>query len=208
MESIQEIVRRVLRTRAARRFSVASSLRDEERLSAWAPAIALAVEREVWALSALTSRCQSPLEEIFGAALLAVDEPNHVIIPARGDRAEVVLRTGSLLAGVLSVDPQSPVGPYFADFLITLRRWRIEARVAVELDGHDFHEKTKQQVEKGKRRDRYFTLQGVTTMRFAGSELVRSPASCVEEVMQALARQVDDGVDRATDAVLRREKRR
>lgn len=49
------------------------------------------------------------------------------------------------------------------------------AAVAVELDGHDFHERTKEQASRDKKRDRSLLSKGWTTIRFTGSDVVRDP---------------------------------
>lgn len=59
-------------------------------------------------------------------------------------------------------------------------------RIAVECDGHDFHEKTKEQVRRDKRRDRALTAAGYIPVHFAGSEIVASPYRCVKEVFALL----------------------
>jgi very-short-patch-repair endonuclease len=42
-------------------------------------------------------------------------------------------------------------------------------RLVVECDGHDFHEKTKQQVTKDNRRERELQIAGWHVFRFSGS---------------------------------------
>lgn len=60
------------------------------------------------------------------------------------------------------------------------RRW---PNIAVELDGHDFHERTKEQVAERNQRDRDLQADGWIVFHFSGSELYRDPARCVTEVM-------------------------
>jgi very-short-patch-repair endonuclease len=55
--------------------------------------------------------------------------------------------------------------------------------VTVEVDGHNFHEKTKQQVEKDKSRDRDLTRLGIAVLRYAGSEVFRDPFGSAYEAM-------------------------
>lgn len=45
--------------------------------------------------------------------------------------------------------------------------------LAVECDGHDFHEKTKEQARRDKSRDRILISHGIHTIRFTGSEIFR-----------------------------------
>lgn len=55
-------------------------------------------------------------------------------------------------------------------------------RVAVELDGHDFHERTKEQASRDKRRDRVLAANGWSVLRFTGSDVYRDPAKVLEEI--------------------------
>ena len=55
-------------------------------------------------------------------------------------------------------------------------------KLAIELDGHDFHEKTPHQAAKDRSRERALTRADFTVVRFAGSEIIRNPRKCVEEV--------------------------
>ena len=54
--------------------------------------------------------------------------------------------------------------------------------IAVEMDGHNFHEKTKEQAASDKSRDRALKAAGWTTVRFTGSEIHRDPGERVDEV--------------------------
>lgn len=54
--------------------------------------------------------------------------------------------------------------------------------IGVELDGHDFHERTRKQVIARNRRDRELQAAGWRVFHFSGSELVRDPVTCVREV--------------------------
>jgi very-short-patch-repair endonuclease len=66
---------------------------------------------------------------------------------------------------------------YRVDFLIR------DARLIVELDGHDYHS-TKEQLERDAVRQRYLTRGGYTVIRFTGSEIRKSTSGCVAELRQ------------------------
>jgi very-short-patch-repair endonuclease len=57
-----------------------------------------------------------------------------------------------------------------------------ELQLAIELDGHPFHEKSQGQVASDKRRERAIVSAGVTVLRFSGSEVVFKTRRCIEEV--------------------------
>lgn len=64
---------------------------------------------------------------------------------------------------------------YRVDFLLK------DARLIVELDGHEHHS-TPEQLEKDAARQRYLTRAGYTVIRFRGREIYRNPNGCAAEV--------------------------
>lgn len=58
--------------------------------------------------------------------------------------------------------------------------------IAVELDGHDFHERTKEQAASDRSRDRSLHMAGWEVLRFTGSELWKDPAKCVRDLRVAV----------------------
>lgn len=75
---------------------------------------------------------------------------------------------------------------YKIDLLLTGVSW--PGVVAIECDGHDFHEKTKQQAAYDKSRDRELAAIGMTTLRCTGSEIHHSAERCVADVFGVLKR--------------------
>lgn len=58
--------------------------------------------------------------------------------------------------------------------------------VAIECDGHDYHERTKEQAARDKSRDRTLVRDGWRVLRFTGSEIHNYPRECVEEIRDLL----------------------
>ena len=156
-----------------------------ELIKVGAEAVAVRYEEN---LLRLTDQCESPIEKLLLAALhvghdcmefdvifLGQDEPN-----IRFHRDETIY-----------VYQQAKIGEYRADFLILdcsvpeeiqAPRWMV-----VECDGHDFHERTKEQARRDKKRDRFFQSLGFKVLRFTGSELWADAIKCAEEVYSQLA---------------------
>jgi very-short-patch-repair endonuclease len=87
------------------------------------------------------------------------------------------------------VEPQVQLGGWRVDFLVYApdwtpgaERWRWREPLIIECDGHDFHERTKEQAAKDRSRDRAAVLAGREVFRFTGSELWRNPWGCAEQV--------------------------
>jgi very-short-patch-repair endonuclease len=57
-------------------------------------------------------------------------------------------------------------------------------KLIVECDGHDFHERTKEQAAKDRARDREAQENGYEIFRFTGSELWRDPLGCAKQVIE------------------------
>lgn len=86
------------------------------------------------------------------------------------------------------IEPQAKILNYRADFLITAKFCTSDCspKIVVECDGHDFHERTKEQASRDKRRDREMVSDGYTVLRFTGSEIFRDATACASEVSKIL----------------------
>lgn len=62
--------------------------------------------------------------------------------------------------------------------------------LAIECDGHDWHDRTKQQAAYDRARDRFFLSRLLPTIRFTGSEIVHSAPKCAVEVY-SIAKAID-----------------
>lgn len=78
---------------------------------------------------------------------------------------------------------QAPCGPYRADLLIEDRRTETRRRLAVECDGRDFHTREKD-LDRDRRRDRWFAANHIAVMRFSGAEIHRDARGCAAQVGQ------------------------
>lgn len=79
--------------------------------------------------------------------------------------------------------PVFPVGSlYFLDFAFVYA----ETRLALELDGHEFHERTKEQASMDKKRDRELTRDGWKILRFTGSEIWNRPIEAMWECVELM----------------------
>lgn len=64
-----------------------------------------------------------------------------------------------------------------------------DLKIVVETDGHDLHERTKEQATRDKRRDRDLAAAGWTVLRFTGSEVWADPAGSVTQIHELLVRE-------------------
>ena len=80
------------------------------------------------------------------------------------------------------------VGSYYVDFVLGTKcsETGVAVLVGVECDGHDFHEKTKEQAARDKARERFLVREGLTVVRFTGSEIFARPIVCALQAISVL----------------------
>ena len=69
--------------------------------------------------------------------------------------------------------------------LITSTRTK-EISLCIEIDGHDYHERTKQQASNDRRRERLIQLAGLEVIRFTGSDVWNNPPKTIDETLQRI----------------------
>lgn len=145
------------------------------------PESALASASRVWAhnpnhvplavwdpdrVAKLWATCESPIEERLAL---------HLALALVGKKLESQHRV------------VTSAGTYRLDFAFEIAG----KKVAIECDGHEFHERTKEQAARDKSRDRALTAEGWRVMRFTGSEIWKAPERCAAEIA-ALAEKLLD----------------
>jgi very-short-patch-repair endonuclease len=128
--------------------------------------------------------CESPIEVAFAVAFMAVGyhEAGRVaLLLAEHDDLE---RAGIDAKRFLRV--QRKIDPYRVDFLIGASLSDAAPAIVVECDGHDYHERTKEQAARDRSRDRELQSRGFKVFRFTGSEIYRDAFKCAREVHKQL----------------------
>lgn len=126
-----------------------------------------------WMRNEHWEKVNSPIEALFFVALAAVvtstsKEPHGLVVDVR--------------FGPYRVDCALVAYEFTADDAGSLD----EFAVGIELDGHEFHERTPDQAQRDKSRDRQlFRDYGVPVIRFTGSEVYRDPFACAEDAYKA-----------------------
>lgn len=83
----------------------------------------------------------------------------------------------------LCIAPQHRVGRFIVDLAM---QGANGPKIAVECDGHDYHERTKEQAAYDRYRDRYITSRGWLVARFTGSEIYHDAHGCVDQIATLL----------------------
>ncbi|SDX05082.1 endonuclease domain-containing protein [Paenibacillus sp. PDC88] len=84
---------------------------------------------------------------------------------------------------------QEKIDRYTVDFLLIYRpvaNQSIEKKIIIECDGHDYHERTKEQAAHDKKRDRFFTMNNYTVLRYTGSEIVNNGNQVFDDVSEII----------------------
>jgi very-short-patch-repair endonuclease len=162
--------------------------------------------RETDELLCWLDACESPIERIMGAELsfitiFGVRARKFGIPPFKRSALDKIERLENLTDYEIEVWPQQKIGDYRVDFLL-LARFRDTGsldrdlvRIVIECDGHDFHERTKEQAARDRGRDRFMQRAGYKVFRFTGSEIYHSPETCSDEIatyLEDIARREDD----------------
>jgi hypothetical protein len=144
----------------------------------------------------------SPIEKLLYCAIVLSfnHEPScrlHGVYTVSDSTRAALLSTETWARQHLLIEPQAHVDGWRVDFLIRAwtggavwtpgvgrqdgkPRWR---SLVAECDGHDFHERTKEQAARDRARDRGVAAKGYDVFRFTGSELWRDPMGCAEQVL-------------------------
>jgi len=145
------------------------------------------LQDQIKALDIAFRSCESPIEQYFLMSYIDRWRPQAILLPDRSGYAFLMEDSGPG-NDYISVFPQFALRlgdrNYRADFLFNCmsQEGRGTRTVVVELDGHDFHERTKEQAQRDRARDRRMTRSGFHVFRFTGSEIYRDVESAVDEV--------------------------
>lgn len=126
-------------------------------------------------------KCESPIEEIMAAILPFLGEGYGY----PEDDCGVEPKFGAI------VRPQCEYGSIRVDFMLTSFWHGYKRRLAIECDGHDYHDKTKQQAARDKSRDRLLAVDNVVIVRYTGFELYRDPSAIRTELEKILGELIE-----------------
>jgi very-short-patch-repair endonuclease len=125
-------------------------------------------------LGMFESYCESPIEVMLAAAMYwssRISCDHDSLYVAHHSDIDFIQRCRRILI------PQYPWREYRIDFL--LRDGPFE--VFIECDGHDFHERTKEQAARDRQKDREMQSKH-PVLRFTGSEIFHNPLNCADQI--------------------------
>lgn len=126
-----------------------------------------------------TSECKSPIEKIFYVAFSYLIEVDYAGEESRH----------------YSLHPQFSIEvgsrTYIADFYVEFDNCNCDLKLTIECDGHDFHEKTKEQVSHDNERQLAIKSAGYDVIRFSGSQIVKNPLKCALDAIKYIDQNVE-----------------
>lgn len=136
----------------------------------------------------VTARCESPIERVMVAALIAASD---IYYPGL-EWHDVAFDEERLACCARGVWVQAPiVGDYRADVCMVFLVKKKFLIFVIECDGHDFHERTKEQAARDRKRDRDMLAKGAIVIRFTGSEIWASPTECAERALDIVSLEIE-----------------
>lgn len=138
-------------------------------------------------ISDFMTQLESPIEKLFIIKFL-----DYIIENGFGYKIYVYALDEKLVLEVSIPDgtgfviiPQEVFKKYRLDFLFLFDK---KGRLAVECDGHNFHEKTKEQAKRDKERDRVFTKHNLPIFRYTGSEIFNDNNKISKEIIDYIGK--------------------
>lgn len=138
--------------------------------------------------------CESPVEKILVADIATCFGLRVRTKPTRSLYGPAP-NTHPDLDGIFSitVEIQKPIhtmnSSYRADIYAYLTRyWHRHQRqpewgkLVIEVDGHDYHDRTKEQASRDRKRDREMKLADYEVLRFTGSDVYRDSQQCTSDI--------------------------
>lgn len=136
---------------------------------------------------------QSPIEVLFLSAILSrlkFDYDGSFDFLVSSNKDPDTQNDSASSRQLIHMCFQHKIGFRRVDFLFFTYSHSLQKnrKLIVECDGHDFHEKTKEQSSRDKSKDRAATLNGFDTFRFTGSEIWKNPIGCAEQIFDWIDR--------------------
>jgi len=150
-------------------------------------------------LEFMFSILESPIEKAMLSALMIIGYDFATTVSARYGRPkatgflkdykwEVGDKFHSEYQCNILIEPQFQIENYRVDFLLTYEKENKLSRLIIECDGHEFHEKTKEQAARDKKRERFLQDCGYKIHRYSGSEIFKDVFEAANEALKSLTK--------------------
>ena len=121
--------------------------------------------------------------EVLGRGFVIVQD-QELEIKKDGDYYSLTVPSGKMFFQIECQPSAENFNGYIPDFEISLNG--LYGGFVIEIDGHQWHEKTKEQVRADKEKDRAYLKNCYIPIRFSGSEVYHNAKRCVDEVFEIM----------------------
>jgi hypothetical protein len=135
--------------------------------------------------------CESPIERLLAVSLAGALVPKMNYIYRNMDYNEVLTEITPQYVICIGKDNKYRCDLFLSVSFILSDSELIKVECVIECDGHDFHEKTKEQVARGKRRDRDLISMGYDVIHFSGSEIWHDVDACSQYICDFIEKKHD-----------------
>ncbi len=129
--------------------------------------------------------CESPIERVLFAALCCTIFRYEYGPDQPWDMSEQPYEPSTNKKNGIWLYHQAKILDYRADFLLEVWWEKQVQLIVIECDGHDFHERTKEQAARDRSRDREMTMGGFKVLRFTGAEIWADAIRCADQIEDA-----------------------
>lgn len=126
--------------------------------------------------------CKSPIEIIFNVAISVYQYRTGRNTAYLQPQAEIIANGNKYYAD-FEFNPEVQFDDYYAN---------AKRKLVIECDGHEFHQKTKEQVIKDNQREYDLKMAGYEVLRFSGSEIYNTPYACAEKTLNYIKKLIEE----------------
>ena len=122
--------------------------------------------------------------------VLADDE--NAVGPYYLHYTEELLTHGLSNAKKYFVDFSFEADDYLADLTLGNKIKNTNFKLAIECDGYEFHQKTKEQVKQDNEREFDLKMAGYDVLRFSGTQIFNNPIKCAEDTYNFIMKKIKE----------------
>lgn len=142
----------------------------------------------------------SPIEQKFGAALLDLilnprefGPPDfmNLFFPRREFTLEEMPPVNARIKeGVINILPEAVAEIYRCDFAIMAKAFGSHQVITadIECDGREYHDKTTEQRDYDRERDRFMQKRDITVLRYSGYDITVDAKACARDALNVILR--------------------
>ena len=130
---------------------------------------------------------KSPIEQIFITAFEIYCKYNNKEDIYLFPQKEVICNEKKYY-----IDFEFKADDYLTQLLLGEKIKNYNFKLAIECDGYEFHQKTKEQVQKDNEREYDLKMAGYEVLRFSGTQIYNNPLKCAEDTYNYIMKKIEE----------------